>query len=256
MSKYRIAILGSGNVATHLSQSLYSAGHDIVSVYSKTRTNAEILAEIVNAVVSESVISDREPDVYIVSVSDDAISLIAEELSNTKSIVLHTSGSVGVDVFADRIERYGVIYPLQTFSVKKDVNMNSVPFFIEASGKEVLNEIKNLAHSIADNVTIADSKKRMLLHISAVFACNFTNHMFTIADSILSSEGLCIDILKPLINETIQKIDKLSPVDAQTGPAIRNDKDVIEKHLKMLEEKENLHDIYKFMTNSIYRYKK
>jgi predicted short-subunit dehydrogenase-like oxidoreductase (DUF2520 family) len=256
MSEYKIAIIGSGNVATHLALALRKAGHEIVSVYSRTKTNAEILAKRVSADVSETIISDKQPDIYIVSVSDDAIPEVSGELRGIKSIVLHTSGSVNIDTLTNNIKRCGVLYPLQTFSVKKSVDMNSVPFFIEASDNAVLETMQDLAQSVTQKVTVADSRERMLLHISAVFACNFTNHMFAIADSILNSAGLSIDIIKPLINETVEKIDKLSPVDAQTGPAVRNDKDVIEKHLKMLEGKENLRDIYKFMTNSIYRYKK
>ncbi|MCT4636478.1 MAG: DUF2520 domain-containing protein [Bacteroidales bacterium] len=256
MSEYKISIIGSGNVATHLSLALHKAGHEIVSVYSRTKANARILANKINAEVSDTIVSDKQPDIYIVSVSDDAISEVSRELKEEKGIVMHTSGSVGIDILTDNIKRCGVLYPLQTFSVKKSVEMNSVPFFIEASDNTVLDTIQNLAQSVTQKVTVADSRERMLLHISAVFACNFTNHMFAIADSILNSAGLSIDIIKPLINETVEKIDKLSPVDAQTGPAVRNDKDVIEKHLKMLEGKENLRDIYKFMTNSIYRYKK
>lgn len=177
---------------------------------------------------------DREADLYLMAVTDDSITEILDRTKDCPGIWVHTSGSVDISVFEGKRERYGVFYPLQTFSKDKAVNMNVVPMFIEASDREVENELIALASHVSGDVKPLDSEGRRRLHIAAVFACNFVNYMWVVADRELRRCGTDIRALAPLLRETVEKINTLSPLEAQTGPARRGDIKVMDSHMRML----------------------
>lgn len=254
-SKMKIVIIGAGNVATHLSQAL-SKQNEILQIYSRNISNAEILCSKINGANPINKLQDirKDADFYIISIKDDAISQVVEQIAhiNDSAIWVHTSGSVPMDVFEDKVKNYGVFYPLQTFSKNVELDFNEIPLFIEASTTEAAEKIKTLARTIVKKVYDADSKTRKQMHIAAVFACNFANHLWTIADDILAEKNLPFDVLMPLIKASVEKIGQVPPKDAQTGPAARNDLKVIGEHLKQLSGDNK--QIYQMLTDSIIKH--
>ena len=241
-----IILIGSGNVATHLGINLKNNKFNIVQVISSTLKNAETLATKLDSDFSNNISDLKKADLMIVAVSDNEIGNVANQIINTP--IVHTSGSVGLEVFKNN-NNAGVFYPLQTFNTNVEVAFKEVPICIEANNKDFEKEIIKLAQNISENVVKMDSKQRKKLHIAAVFSCNFTNHMFSIAHDILQKSNVDFNLLHPLIRQTIKKIEKHSPKDVQTGPAKRNDKKIIESHLESLEN--NQQELYKLITNSI-----
>lgn len=249
---YKIVIIGSGNVATQLSLALQKSKHAIVQVYSKNNSSARNLAKKLRCdftTYPEKIIATA--DIYIIAVKDDAIVEVAEHLKLIDRVVVHTSGSVEMDVLKGTSKNYGVFYPLQTFSKKNKINFKSIPVCLEANNSITFKILQSLAKSITLNVQKINSGQRKIIHLAAVFACNFTNHLYTIASDILSSANVSFDILKPVIEETANKIKNSSPHETQTGPAIRNDKKIIDRHLKMLSDKRQYQQIYKLISKSI-----
>ncbi|MFC2152627.1 Rossmann-like and DUF2520 domain-containing protein [Bacteroidota bacterium] len=247
-----IVILGAGNVATHLSLALKKTGFSINCVYSKTIEAAKRLALIVDSHYTNEINHiPVEADLYIIAVKDEIIKDIAENLTLKYGIVVHTAGSIPMNIFKDQFENYGVFYPLQTFSKSRDVKFEDIPICIEANDKLLENKLFNLASNLSKRVYLIDSDKRKMLHLAAVFACNFTNHMYSIADNMLSKAGISFDLLKPLITETAEKAIDNGPIKAQTGPAVRNDQKVILGHLEILKENSEFEKIYKLLSESI-----
>lgn len=247
----RISIVGSGNVSTHLAKHLYKKGHDIAYVYSRSLGNAAVLAKEVSSIAIDDVkMITPDADVILICVSDNAIEQIIDSLNFEPKLIAHTAGSVSIDSL-EKFSNRGVFYPLQTFSKQRDVNMKQVPFCIEANNSNSLDLLKELAESISDTVIELTSEQRLQCHISAVFACNFTNHMYAISEQLLSQKNIPFDILKPIILETANKIQSLSPINAQTGPAVRNDTNTINHHLSLLSSS-HLEKIYSFVSKSIY----
>lgn len=256
-----VIIIGSGNVAHHLAIAL-SHVVNIKQIYSPNKQHAESLANLVEGECTpiDNVDLLQDADAYIISIKDDAIASFMRTVPqrNRNAIWLHTSGSIGRDVFNGFNSRNGVFYPLQTFSKAVALNMKEVPFFIEGSNPETEELIMELAGYISDNVHHADSELRGKLHIAAVFACNFTNHMYTLAYDLLKENGLPFSVLAPLINETARKITTTIPDKAQTGPAVRGDKGIMEKHISMIHDpfKKELYemismDIFKRYNNDL-----
>ncbi|HEY0771106.1 MAG TPA: Rossmann-like and DUF2520 domain-containing protein [Sphingobacteriaceae bacterium] len=247
-----IVMLGSGNVATHLGKALQRAGHNILEVWSKTFENARILASLLQAeaVANVSKIS-RQADIYIISVSDDVIADVAALISATDKLIIHTSGSTEIEILKPYSQRYGVLYPLQTFSKKQEVDFKEIPLVLEGSSKEVELVLKEMALRLSSNVHFLNSNQRRILHLAAVFACNFTNHLYALADNLLKENNLKFDLVRPLITETARKVQHNNPVSVQTGPAARNDKKTIDKHLELLRDHPELQDIYKLLSQSI-----
>ncbi len=248
----QLAILGSGNVATHLGRAFLMAGHEIKAVWSRHGENAQRLSRMLNAQSVESLADMPPAEIYIISVSDDAIAEVSQQLRYipADAIVVHTAGSVAMDVLQRERECYGVMYPMQTFLKNKGIDMSVVPFFVEGSNNETTEKIASLARSVSKRVRVLNSKERARLHLAAVFACNFVNHCFTIADKELQKCGEDISILLPLIEETISKIHLISPEEAQTGPAIRGDENVMRKQLELIDD-EQIREVYRAMSNSI-----
>lgn len=249
-----IVMLGAGNVATHLAIALKKAGFEISYVFSKTLENARILAEKIRTNYTNDIQQlPLNADLYIISVKDEAIVEIIRNLRIESGIVVHTAGSISMNIFQNIYKEFGVIYPLQTFSKTRELVFSEIPVFIEANNKEIENKLFQLTSSLSTNINIVDSDKRKKLHLAAVFACNFVNHMYTIATKILNNTHISFDSLIPLINETAAKAIESNPENAQTGPAVRNDQNVIQKHLEMLSDYPEYEKIYKFVSESIYK---
>ncbi len=249
---YKIVLIGAGNVATQLSFTLQKAGHTIVQVYSKHPSSAIALSKSLKCAYTDSLKAiDKTADIYIIAVKDDAIAEVAKQLNLKDKIVVHTSGSVELNVLKPVTKNYGVFYPLQTFSKTNKINFKGVPVCLEAGNIATLNTLVSLAGSISNNVQKINSEQRRIIHLAAVFACNFSNHLYAIAENILIYNDLSLDILKPLIEETAKKIKYASPSKVQTGPAIRNDKRTMDNHLKMLKYNNSYQQLYKLLSKSI-----
>ncbi len=243
-----VSIIGAGNVATHLYKAFIKA--ETISVVQWYNRDIRKLAMFQSDVETIDDLSELKPaDIYIIAVSDDAISHISEQLPFENRFVVHTSGSVSVyDI--DKKNRRGVFYPLQTFSKNVPLAMETVPICIETIGKKDAPLLKLLGKSMGCKTHKVNSDQRRTLHLAAVFVNNFTNQLYRVAHEITESEGVEFDILKPLILETANKVQNISPYLAQTGPAKRNDKKTIKKHLKLLENEQH-QAIYKLLTASI-----
>ena len=255
-TQYKIAILGAGKVAGHLAPALESAGHQIVAIYSRRAKQAErISRQLYEAQeVHDLDFSSSQAQVFILTVSDDAIQPVSAELRLPPgSLLLHTSGARSIKALENAKATYhGVLYPLQTFSEGKAINFQQVPILIEANNPTGLHKVKSLANSLSDHVREVDSAQRQLLHTAAVFACNFTNHMLYLAKEMVEKESLPFELLKPLIHETLDKAMQGNPFEAQTGPAVRNDQQTMELHLQLLKERNpSLEAIYQMISDSI-----
>lgn len=249
----KVVFIGAGNVATHLATELYRKSFDIIQVYSRTLESASALAERVNAIpVTDiaSVINDA--DLYIFSVKDSVLDSMASQLPKNDGIWIHTAGSVPLDIFSKYTGSYGVIYPFQTFSKDRIVDWPDIPVFIEASDTCTLNTLQAIAGQLSDKVSELSSEDRKYIHLTGVFACNFTNHMYTLSELFLKKVNLPFNIALPLIDETASKVHSLTPGEAQTGPAIRYDKNIIDKHMEMIEDKK-IKEIYRLISENIHR---
>lgn len=253
-SPIKISIIGSGNVATQLGLTLHNEGYLISQVYSRSIKNAEILSKKLKAkaIVDLKKLS-ADSSIYIISVKDDAIESVAKQLKLKDQIVVHTSGSVSIDILKKTSKNYGVFYPLQTFSKEKNTTFKTIPICIEANNNTTSTSLQYFAKSISANVQKVNSEQRKKIHLAAVFACNFSNHMYTIAEQLLAKDQLTLDILKPLIEETANKIKDNKPSKVQTGPAVRNDKKTMAAHLKLLKKEKDLQKIYELLSKSIFK---
>lgn len=244
----KIVLLGSGNVATHLGKALSAAGHEIIQVWSRTLDNAKVLAESLKSdFINDLSGVNPNAELYLIAVSDDAIPQVAANLPFNDKILAHTSGTSELDIPGIS----GVFYPLQTFSKQKRVNFSIIPVAIEANSPAVADMLEHLAKSISSKVIQLNSEQRKALHIAAVFACNFSNHLYAIADTILRANNLEFDLIKPLITETAEKVQVNIPESVQTGPAVRNDKMTMNKHFEFLKNDVLLQEIYEKLSKSI-----
>ena len=236
----RIALIGRGRVATHLLKALLQAGHEVVSVNSRTLEELPPVA-----------------DVFILSVKDSALQEVIAKVTNSHHptaitqhpIFVHTAGSMPMDLFKGCCTHYGVLYPMQTFSKEREVDFHQIPLFIEASDAESLQQIRVLADSVSQHVYELSTADRRYLHLAAVFACNFANHCYTLAADVLAQKGLPFDVMLPLVDETARKVHELHPVEAQTGPAVRGDQNVLAAQSALLDGR--LRTIYNIMSESI-----
>ncbi|TBX70116.1 DUF2520 domain-containing protein [Flavobacterium silvisoli] len=244
----RVTLIGSGNVAQHLIQAFSKTTDvDLVQVFSR-RTEA-----VTHLVDSRKVISDftklEETDVIIIAVTDDAIENVSNQILLHNQLVVHTSGSLAMTALHSN-HRRGVFYPLQTFSKTKAIDFKHIPICLEAENETDYQTLENLARVISEVHYRVNSEQRRALHVAAVFVSNFVNHLYQIGDDICTENHLSFDILKPLIQETANKIMTLSPNEAQTGPAKRQDTTTINAHLSFLTDA-NQKEIYKLLTKSI-----
>lgn len=245
-----ISILGAGNTGTQLAFALHKAGHKVLQVFSRTPQRAELLAHKVNA-VGVTDVSNIDGDIIIIAVKDDAIQDVASQIISTNKIVVHTSGTVSMQHLSGITDSFGVFYPLQTMKQDVPMDFKQVPLLIEAANESTKQVLLELARSISGFVYEVDEQQRQWAHLSAVFSHNFTNHMFTISESLLQQQGLPFDILKPLIYKLFENLDGHSPFDMQTGPAMRQDFNTIAKHMELLANEHRLKTIYEIMSSSI-----
>ena len=248
----KIVIIGSGNVATQMALALFRAGEDIIEIYSRQLSNAKELAIQVNAAaVNNPTNINAFADVYLISIKDDAIESLLIYLKDIKGIIAHTSGSTSIGVFSKEIENYGVFYPLQTFSKSRLISFSSIPLCIEANNEPNVNILLNLASKLTHKACRINSEQRKRLHLAAVFAGNFSNHLYTIAADILAEDNLNFDLMRPLILETAEKVMENLPSTVQTGPAIRRDEKTIRDHLELLKHSPEFFEVYETMSKSI-----
>lgn len=251
---YSIAIIGSGNVAWHLAPELENAGHRVVEIYGRTEKNTKLLQKrLYNAEVNLSLdFSESEAQVFILCISDDAIEEVAQEIVlPDDSILIHTSGSQSIDKLGYAAsDNFGVFYPLQTFTKSKKIEFDEIPILIEAENRHTYKVLKNLGKSISKKVVEVNSKDRIAIHVAAVFACNFTNHLFNISDDILKRQGFDFNLLRPLIAETINKSLDIGPEKSQTGPAVRGDLETLDKHMAFLKKSE-YKELYRIISEKI-----
>jgi predicted short-subunit dehydrogenase-like oxidoreductase (DUF2520 family) len=244
----RITLIGSGNVAQHLIKAFCKSELvEIVQVFSRKKEKLTHLLD------SETIVTDfsalKDADLFIIAVSDNAIAEVSRLLPFNNQLVVHTSGAASIETL-DSKNRRGVFYPLQTFSKNKEIDFSLIPICLEAENTFDFRDLETVAKSISNAVFPINSEQRKALHVAAVFVNNFTNHLYQIGQEICEENQVPFEILKPLIQETAEKIKSLDPIDAQTGPAKRNDSSTIEKHLEYLTN-ENQQNIYKILTQSI-----
>ena len=244
-------MLGSGNVAGHLAIMLDKIG-DVVQVYSPTLSHAAQLADKLNNATPidnpRDVVNDA--DFYIIAVKDDAIGELARKIEVDNGIWAHTSGSISMSVFEGVKKNYGVFYLLQTFNKRDDVDFSNLPILIEANNTETENSLFNLAVKLSDNVRLTSSDDRAVIHRAAVFACNFSNYMWCIADDILKTRGFDLTIFESLLTTTLKNALSSSPDNSQTGPARRGDRNVMQKHESLLNKDQA--EVYKLLSNQIF----
>jgi predicted short-subunit dehydrogenase-like oxidoreductase (DUF2520 family) len=248
-----LVVLGSGNVAVHLARSFVQKGIEIVQVYSPTIDHARQLADEIACRYTNRLADLHDADLYLFALTDSAIPEVLRQRSWEGKLCVHTAGSVPLDVFKPFTQFYGVLYPFQTFSRNVPLALDEVPFFIEASDKNVEQQLFQLASKISSRIQLANSQQRQSLHLAGVFACNFVNHMLAIAENILKQNNLPPESIHPLISETVRKALIVSAEKAQTGPAIRNNTEIIRKHIEMLRDKPEWQKIYTFVSDSIYK---
>jgi NADP oxidoreductase coenzyme F420-dependent./Domain of unknown function (DUF2520). len=247
-----IVFIGAGRLATHLAKELHKNSHNILQIYSRTMESASLLANEVEATATNKIQDiSINADLYIFSVKDSVLEELVSQIPSNKGLCVHTAGSIPMDIFKRYTDRYGVLYPFQTFSKERDLSFREIPVFIETNNEHDFQILKELSISISDKVHPLSSEKRQYIHLTGVFACNFVNHMYAISENILKDEDIPFEILLPLIDETASKVHSLSPVEAQTGPAMRYDENVINKHLALIDNPK-LKSIYTLISESIY----
>jgi len=257
MERLNISFAGAGKVANALSRRFYRSGHRILQIISPGEKNGRELAAICNASWSAKPIFEVENDLVIVAVPDNILGAFLRSIEcSRETLVVHTAGSYGTGIFPESIIRKGVFYPLQTFSLGRDVSFENMPVFIESPDKKDVNLLENLAVNQGCKVYYSDAERRQILHLAAVFVCNFQNHILTIGKDISEKAGFSFEVLIPLIEETMSKAIENKPENSQTGPAVRNDQNTIEKHLELLSFDRDIKNLYAEMTNSIIGYYK
>ena len=247
-------MVGAGNVASHLGKAFQRAGCEVLQVYSRTEASALELAGALATTYTTSLEDLRtNAHLYVVALKDAVLQELIPHIvkNNPDAVFVHTAGSMPMQVWEGSARRYGVLYPMQTFSKAREVDFTSVSFFVEATGKAELAVLKSMATSLSPKVYEATSAQRASLHMAAVFACNFANHMYALSARLLEKNGLPFDAMLPLIDETARKVHELHPQDAQTGPAVRRDANVMGKHLTMLADEPDLSEMYKIISDSI-----
>lgn len=251
----KICILGSGNVAHHMSKALFNAGHDILQVYGRNRVTTKAVAKRCKSEAIQDINSlTDKAELYLIAVSDNAIEQVANLIPfqlNNKQIAAHTAGSIPIRSLERAGMHLGSFYPLQTFSKSRRLSFKKIPMCIHGSDGYTLKKLTTLAKTISKDVRIIDDETRKEIHLSAVFACNFVTHLIAESEAILDDAQVDRSILAPLIKETIAKTIQQGAAHAQTGPAKRGDSKVINSHVAMLEQKPAMQKLYKQLSKAI-----
>jgi len=250
----KVTLIGAGNVASHVAPALEGAGHIVNEIYSRSASAEQIAKNLYNPMLSESLdFSESDSDLFIICVSDDAIQSISEEIVLPDNcLIVHTSGSIPMDVLElTASNSIGVFYPLQTFSKNRKISFSEVPILIEANSPEGSALLQKLGSSLSKRVEEVDSKKRLQLHLAAVFVNNFVNHLLAVGNEITTQNDLDFGLLEPLLKETVDKALEIGALNSQTGPAIREDATTMERHVELLSENENHERLYRIISQSI-----
>jgi predicted short-subunit dehydrogenase-like oxidoreductase (DUF2520 family) len=250
----RVCLIGAGNLATQLGLALSENGHQIVQVWSRTiRSAAALSSRLKCQYTTEISLICTDPDIYIIAISDNALeSLLSKRLWGSVMVV-HTAGSLPMNLLASYCTNFGVFYPCQTFSINRKIKFDQIPVCIEANTPDNLSILSKLAQSISHDVRNFDSGQRQQIHLAAVFVCNFVNHFYAIGAGLLNEKGIDFEIIKPLIIETASKIVNHSPESSQTGPALRNDKIIMDKHMVALDNHPDLKNLYSLISERIFQ---
>ena len=251
---YNIVMIGAGNVSTHISRHFHSAGHRISCVYSRTEASARRLAgELGVQGTSRQGDVPSDADFYIIAVPDSVVVETGKQFNHAKGIWIHTAGSLPLDIFHDIFEHYGVLYPLQTLSRSRPIEPSQVPCLVEGSSLQVTASLTKLASSAYNNVMVATSEQRLVIHAAAVFTNNFSNHMVHIARQLLSQHKIDPGMLDPLLQETFEKIREMGTRQGRTGPAVRGDQETMKKHIELLKDHPEWEKLYTFISRDIER---
>ncbi|AYN00813.1 Rossmann-like and DUF2520 domain-containing protein [Chryseobacterium sp. 3008163] len=242
----QIVIIGSGNVAYHLAKAFTQKNIPLAQLFGRNEEDLSNISQELSIPFSTDTLEDA--DLYIICVSDSSVENVSKLIAKKDCLVTHTSGSLSKEILVGEY-RKSSFYPLQTFSKSKELDYSKIPFFIETENTEDQKLLTELASQISENVMESSHEKRKYIHLTAVFACNFVNHLFSRAKEISDAQEIPFDYFLPLIDETVKKIHEIEPKSAQTGPAVRNDKRVLELHEQLLTN-ESL-EIYKTMNHSI-----
>lgn len=248
-----VCVLGCGNLGTHLVQALYHAGYPILQLFSRTVESATALSDLVGGAPFTTDLSKLtlSADLYICALKDSVLRDVLRKTPLKGKNIIHTAGSMPLSLLEEFTDEGGVLYPMQSFSKAKPVDFSEIPIFVEASTPEMMGKLTDMANHISKRVMPLDTEGRKQLHLAAVFASNFSNHMYSIANEQLSKLGLPFEVLLPLIDETSRKIHSLSPVDAQTGPAVRYDLNVLEAQKNRIDNPLQ-QKIYELVSQSIH----
>lgn len=251
----KISLIGSGRVAFHLAQALLAQGHSIVQVYARDFEKTQKFAEKIQAKAYQSLQQFQPTDLIILAISDSAITDLAKQVHELfpETLMVHTSGSTNIEVISHVHEKAGVFYPLQTFSLEREVDWSATPLFVEAVADVDQKLLCDLANSLSNRVYQYTSKQRLTLHLAAVFACNFSNYCFDMAKQIVDAEQVDFSLLYPLIIETAKKATENDPKQMQTGPAMRGDQNILTMHQNLLAqaERDDLKEVYQLLSDGI-----
>lgn len=249
-----IVLIGAGNLATNLGVALQQKGYDIRQIYSRTQDSAQMLGKRLSVGYTTD-LSDvcRDADLYIVALKDSALKELIPEITSIRkdALYVHTAGSMPMNVWKGYASRYGVFYPMQTFSKLRLTDFGNIPLFLEAGNEADLKILHEVAENLSLSVHELSSEQRRYLHLAAVFACNFTNHLYALTAELLAEHDISFQVMLPLIDETVAKVHQLAPRDAQTGPAVRYDVNVIEKHMELLASHPEMQELYRLLSESI-----
>jgi predicted short-subunit dehydrogenase-like oxidoreductase (DUF2520 family) len=255
MLHQKISFAGAGRVASALCRKMYAAGHNIELIVSLSEANGRYLSESCGASWSKIPEFPPSSDLIIVAVPDHSLRSVLNDLScSPETLVVHTAGSFGLEVFPERIKKRGVFYPLQTFSRERIVDFTGLPFLLESSDARSSAIMEELAQSAGGRTLFVNSEQRLMIHLAAVFICNFANHMLTGGWQVAEKAGVPFEIFFPLLQETVLKAMDLGPEKSQTGPAVRNDTNTISKHIELLSFAPDLQKLYEEVTISIIKY--
>jgi predicted short-subunit dehydrogenase-like oxidoreductase (DUF2520 family) len=246
-----VSIIGSGNVAWHFAKFFYRRGHRITHIYNRTEQHGRALAAIVDAQFCPNLdnLALSAVDLLVIAVNDDSIPEVVQKLTpEDHTIVVHTSGATPMSILS-RCKRYGVIYPPQTIRKDVDSPMAEIPFAIEGSNENVTDILLGIMQEIAPKSFRCNSEQRLALHVASVFANNFSNALYQVAYEMLERQGLDFELLRPIIFETAKNVQNNVPQAVQTGPAARNDKNTINKHLQLLSDNDEVRKIYQQLTS-------
>jgi predicted short-subunit dehydrogenase-like oxidoreductase (DUF2520 family) len=247
----RVVIIGTGNVATVLGKKMRLAEHDILQVYGRQALHAELLADTLNTQYTNDLTRlDDSADLYVMAVSDAGIPALSKTLQLHNKLVVHTAGSVSMEVLQNCSTNYGILYPLQ--SLRREMTaLPEIPFLVDANTPDNRALIADFASTLSNQVQCVSDEQRLRLHVAAVVVSNFTNHLYALAQQYCVQEKVDFALLLPLINAIAERLYEFAPAEVQTGPAVRNDAPTIEKHLQVLEKHPALKELYVLFTKSI-----